>query len=238
MSTHNRKRHRLSPGIALGGLALLAALASTAVGASTSAQPSGGETLEAAATSPAALRGPRGPRGKRGLRGLRGLRGPVGAAGATGPAGPAGPAGAAGATGPAGATGATGPAGPITGTLPSGVTLRGVYNFGDVAASGNDLLTDSIPFGLALTSDPTPHFVATGTAAPAECPGTAGAPAAAAGHLCIFEAAKGNVEGSPNVLNPATNTAGAASRFGFGMSLFADAAGFYFSRGSWAVTAP
>ena len=167
--------------------------------------------------------GKTGPKGDKGDRGARGPRGYRGYRGATGPTGP------------------QGPAGPLPESLPGGRTARGTYVVsGSPAAAGAELETGE-SFAFAPAAAPAPHFVAEGATAPAECPGTAAAPAAAAGHLCVYEATRGGLAGSVTVFDPAQGRdagAGKAGRFGFGLRFVADAAGPLRSSGSWAVTAP
>jgi hypothetical protein len=54
----------------------------------------------------------------------------------------------------------------------------------DTAAAGFDLATSEISFGWRFAAPPVPHFVQSGTVAPAECPGIEANPTAAPGHLC------------------------------------------------------
>ncbi len=123
----------------------------------------------------------------KGATGPAGAAGPVGAAGAAGAAGSAGTAGATGSTGPKGATGATGPVGP-TGPadtkLPSGKTLKGLWQ---VQTSGAEFPFVTISFPLRVT-EPEPDFNWIGVGKPSTeaCPGTAADPKAASGQLCIY----------------------------------------------------
>lgn len=154
------------------------------------------------------------------IKQLRGNRGPRGL---QGPAGQRGP------TGAQGARGATGPAGPFTNTLPSGMTVRGVfYMLG--APGANNYNGDSISFGFQLAAVPTGRYIASGTTPPAECPGTYAAPEAAAGNLCVYEGGTGNTTASRG-LDRLTKT-------GSGVFSQVAAAGHSFTYGSWAVTAP
>lgn len=140
-----------------------------------------------------------------------------------GPKGDRGPRGRRGRTGP---TGPTGPAGTFTTTLPEGQTLRGTYVYpeGETAIS----------FGVSLAGAPAGHWLAEGDAPTVECPGTAQAPAAAPGHLCVYEADAEGALTERRIANPSLDGApeGAAA---FGAMLRATGSGQ--SRGSWAVTA-
>ena len=111
------------------------------------------------------------------------------------------PAGPRGAAGPTGAAGAQGPPGPFIATPPSGRSLSGAYFVAGTAAAVSALATDAISFGIPLASAPAPHFIASGTAAPPECPGNAATPTAVAGHLCLDEAVRVNI-GSSNHEDP------------------------------------
>ena len=167
-----------------------------------------------------------------------GGRGPTGARGATGPRGPRGYRGY---RGEKGATGATGPAGPFVDAVPAGRTLRGSYLVSDVAGAPAAEVEASVSFPFSLGAAPAPHFVAAGASTPAECPGSAASPAAAAGHLCVYEAERTGVALGAEVFDPSRTRAegaGKAGRFGFGLRLTADAAGVLRSSGSWAATAP
>ena len=156
-------------------------------------------------------------------------RGPIGPAG---PAGPPGPAGTAGTTGP------TGPAGSISDTLPSGKTLRGSYVVDGTAAAANTVAADGISFGVELSATPTAHFIKAGDSAPSACPGNAASPAAAAGHLCIYEGTSTNVKGNRNFADPVAQTLGGSVRpWGAAVIVRSNAAGDFYSSGSWAVTA-
>lgn len=151
---------------------------------------------------------------------------PKGKTGAKGAAGPAG------ATGAAGLAGAAGPAGPLLATLPSGKSLVGTYGANN---NGVSIAYDSVSFVFPLVAAPTAHFVKSGTVAPAECPGTVAAPAAAPGHLCIFERDGTLTPTLEGVFDPVNTTNFLASRFG--AVVFVNGTN-PFSYGTWAVTAP
>lgn len=125
-----------------------------------------------------------------------------------------------------GPQGAPGPAGPFPQTLPGGKTLTGVYDVRSV----NQAYTFAFPLAVAPAAHYMDHF-----AAPTpQCPGSASAPAAAPGNLCLYEGAQG--DNSPNGVafqNPVTN-AGDVTAQGFDVY---EPNGFA-SSGTWAVTAP
>jgi hypothetical protein len=120
------------------------------------------------------------------------------------------------------------------GNLPAGKTVRGTYWMGDTAAAGFDLATSEISFGWRFAAAPTPHFIQSGTTPPAACPGTATAPAARPGHLCVYESLATN-EGLRNVNGPSGD--GSTYRFGARLFIRSAAAGNYYSGGTWAATA-
>jgi hypothetical protein len=164
----------------------------------------------------------------------------------TGPQGPAGPKGDTGATGQQGPKGDTGPAGPLLDTLPSGRTLRGefgIYGVGHVD-NGIEAASESISFPIALATAPNTKVVQNGTASlPPDCPGTAADPAAAPGWLCVYEnrAQNQRTGNYPSVSAPGSGFSPSAGRFGATLVLQGQAGGaewFYWSEGTWAVTAP
>jgi hypothetical protein len=131
---------------------------------------------------------------------------------------------------------------PAGGALPSGTTLRGNYEIDgdadeDVSTLGtHSVASNAISFGFALTATPVVHTIDVNETPPPECPGTASAPEAAPGHLCIYESFEENERDPagnfyPNTLN--------TTRYGTGLYTQSQSAGrFFVSRGTWAVTAP
>jgi hypothetical protein len=146
------------------------------------------------------------------------LRGPQGVAGPQGAAGPAGP---------------QGPAGPITGTLPSGVTLRGVYGISARSTTPGSVQAP-ITYGLALPGDPATHYVPAAGPAPPQCPGDYNDPRALPGHLCVYEYV---ADGTTSVLIDFPAGTGSAR---FGAIVQGNTAGEVNAtvKGTWAVTAP
>jgi hypothetical protein len=146
-----------------------------------------------------------------------------------GPAGPAGASGPAGPTGAAGAAGTTGSPGSFSTTLPSGDTIRGTYDTGGIAAAASGLANTSISFLSLFSAAPTVVVVAEKATPPAECPGTAEVPQAKPGFLCIYEEGKLNTNGL--LVN-------GVQRSGATIYIFSEAAGTFYSFGTWAATAP
>jgi hypothetical protein len=138
-------------------------------------------------------------------------------------------------SGPAGPPGPQGPqglAGPITGTLPSGVTLRGSYGIG--ARSTATGLQAPISYGLALPGDPATHYVSIVGPAPPQCPGNVNDPQALPGNLCVYEYVASGI--TSVVIDYPAGTGSAR----FGVSVQGGTAGSVDAilRGTWAVTAP
>jgi hypothetical protein len=118
----------------------------------------------------------------------------------------------------------------LNGPLATGQTLAGQVSSAGHKASGGDFIDEAaLTFQIPLADAPEAHFVPEGTTT-TECPGSAEAPSAAPGHLCIYE----------NLLTGATDLSiDFVSRFG--ASLFLSGVGApanYEFQGVWAVTAP
>jgi hypothetical protein len=159
--------------------------------------------------------------------------------GARGPEGEPGPEGAPGTTGATGEKGPTGDAWTTgNGLLPSGKTLRGVFGPGATALGAGDGAQETMSFGFSLLTFPTVHYIAFGNTPPAECPGSTNQPQAQPGHLCLFEARRGNLAGDPCVFNPISDTCQQSAVRGFGVAIQAAGSGDFWAQGSWAVTAP
>jgi len=161
------------------------------------------------------------------------LRALVGARGATGSAG---------AQGSPGQTGQTGQPGPVTTAAPSGSTQTGVFNV-DGYETTDEFIGGSISFPLELASAPKWVEIPWGVTNPdpTDCPGTADAPAAAPGYLCLYDRISGNVALSSGLNLQVQNVdgyAGTVSRFGARLSTRAATTGEVEVLGSWAVTAP
>jgi hypothetical protein len=121
--------------------------------------------------------------------------------------------------------------------LPRGRTLRGVYYLGSSSAAGNQLATGQISFPVRLGAPPIAHFVGLEAVPPAACTGTALRPAAAPGHLCVYEARESGAA-AHRVIDPVSGRVGGVVRaWGAGLSVRAVRGGDVFSSGTWAVTA-
>ncbi len=137
-----------------------------------------------------------------------------------------------GATGPAGPTGAPGATG-FTSTLPTGKTELGTWG-GNMGASTSSPYYIAISFNIPLAAAPAINVIAVGGASTAACPGTVGAPAAASGNICIYEA---HLSAGTTMFTFNPNVDGGGAGFGvYGgiLALSTPATGFAY--GTWAVT--
>jgi hypothetical protein len=123
------------------------------------------------------------------------------------------------------------------GTLPAGKTLRGNWMSSGRASVPGDVSDDSIAFLYRLGAAPTAHLLAPGAPATPECPGSLSVPQAASGHLCLYTTVSLNVQ-TRYTCNPITNSCSSSQTNVYGtiVRIYAAAAGFYFSWGTWAVT--
>ena len=92
----------------------------------------------------------------------------------------------------------------------------------------------SISYGTTLNTAPTVIFKPLGGPANPNCTGTAAAPAAASGYLCIYEGTATNADSFTSA--NATGSVGVSSPFGLIIRFAAPAAGLSASLGGWAVT--
>jgi hypothetical protein len=147
------------------------------------------------------------------------------------------PKGEKGEKGEQGTPGTPGAPGPLLETLPSGKTLTGVYSIVGQADGGATPAGNAISFAFPLASAPVAHMIGQGVTPPQECPGNAGNPSAAPGHLCVYEAGKLNTNGPPQECDPLSGCP-ATNRRGIGIQIFSMGVGTFNSSGTWAVTAP
>ncbi len=215
-----------APGTVLASLALFAALGGTGYATTRS-----GPEERADAHAAVKKAGPRGPRGR---TGKKGKTGPVG------PQGPAGAAGAKGETGPQGGPGTAGAEGrSALSTLHSGETIRGVWGVHGDAAYGLTGITFPVPapapVDAAHVSGPSERTSGDG------CTGTAGAPTAGAGYVCVYTARKG----STTTVFGVGGLGGAESRASadddgsaYGFQVVTLGGGSNYGTGTWAYTAP
>jgi hypothetical protein len=208
------------------------------------------------------LKGARGPAGSQGIAGVNGVAGTSGEKGPKGDTGEKGAAGPAGATGPKGATGQTG----FTETLPKGKTETGEWAMIGDASGEFKVFGDAVSFNIPLATAPAAHYLRTSGMEPVAveepsgsgtfvekevvqpaCPGSAAAPAAEPGVLCVYASSEtGSLKiflkfifptlnsfasGGPNVFVKSVDP------YGFGIVTESAAEGSMQVTGTWAVTA-
>jgi hypothetical protein len=118
--------------------------------------------------------------------------------------------------------------------LPKQALIRGQYDAIGTAGAAGDWVGDNITFGVTLSEAPTVHYLNLGAGPTAACPGTAAAPDAAPGNLCLYERQNINA-GSRFIFDAGAGAPGAASVYGASMYVASAAAGDTFVYGSWAV---
>jgi hypothetical protein len=133
---------------------------------------------------------------------------------------------------------------PLLGTLRSGQTLRGAFNFGGSAGSATTFRTGaSFQFPLleplsAANATVVSVFPDPNDSAPG-CPGLTGGnlqtPQADPGHLCVYWTTK---TGSAGIDAEPSIEGNALTRLGFGLIASSDSSGIIQFAGLWAVTAP
>ncbi len=219
--------------------------------------------------SPKVLKQLKGAAGASGATGATGVTGPAGAGtpGAAGPQGPQGPQGPTGAEGAAGKNGTNGTTG-FTKTLPSKETETGDWELAGDAPGAFVDFASAVSFNIPLTAAPVAHYLretgnepffnqATKKEEEREqpaCPGSASAPEATPGNLCVYTASETNTATNPVgdyivphicALTKPSNIGGglcvaslpAADADGFGVFTFSKAEGVVSVAGTWAVTA-
>jgi Collagen triple helix repeat (20 copies) len=242
MFTTLRKRLHLTPATAIAALALVFAMTGGAYAAGkyviTSTKQISPKVLKS-------LQGKAGAKGATGATGATGASGPVGAAGA-GTAGVPGAPGAVGKEGLAGKEGKEGPAGMtgFTKTLPSKETETGSWTaqIPAKAAPGTSTAFGAISFSIPLGSalDEGHVFLVEPEASVSQCPGTVSNPKAAAGDLCVYEAAPKRVEPAFGAIHdPSSENLPevGAGRSGAILTFSTEEEGGAFGFGTWAVTA-
>ena len=171
--------------------------------------------------------------GKPGATGPAGAQGPVGAPGKEGARGPAG---APGLTGPQGETGEAGVCSetkPVC-VLPAGATVSGNWNF---YQQGEAYAFVSISYPLRAPEQPKYNYIkqnlTAGVGSTANCPGSALAPQALPGNLCIYTSLESSNLGEPTFWAEATGDNQAGQGWAFPVSNGEEAYG----AGSWMYTA-
>ncbi|GAA1451544.1 hypothetical protein GCM10009641_86140 [Mycobacterium cookii] len=100
-----------------------------------------------------------------------------------------------------------------------------------MSAAAGTVASTGISYGATFPSQPTVHFIPAGAALPAGCSGTAAAPNAAPGNLCVFEASSSL--GAVSIVRH--NLSSGSDVFGFSMFAFAPGGARGEGLGSWAA---
>jgi hypothetical protein len=164
--------------------------------------------------------------------------------GATGPAGPTGATGATGAAGAKGDKGDTGAAGTsvFSSTIPSGQTVTGAWGIGEDSSNTGGFTHVVVSLPVEAPTELTDSLVnfKSGTTNAADgdatCTGTAAAPTAPAGKVCIYTTFNSNTDYLAGF--QISGSAGDQNKFGFTIFASAAASGLIDARGTWAYTAP
>jgi Collagen triple helix repeat (20 copies) len=188
--------------------------------------------------SPKVLKSLKGASGKAGANGANGTTGPAGPGGPAGPTGPGGLQGPQGVQGEKGVPGEKGKNGTngttgFTETLPSGKTETGAWAVGPEQTKNTYApLSFTIPLEKPL-DETHAHFVNEGATAPAGCTGgTAAAPTAESGNLCVY--VKEALHLSVGLIkDPASGELGAGTTGALVLAVFTESGEVY---GTWAVT--
>jgi hypothetical protein len=250
-----RNRMHLTPATVIATLALVFAMTGGAFAAGhyliTSTKQISPKVLKALAGKNGAngapgAQGPQGPAGPSGPAGKEGGAGANGANGTSvtsteskskvGPCKEGGSAFTAGSTTTYACNGEKGKEGTFGGQmLPEGKTLTGVWGASGYGAAGfpepgTGYATAAVSFALPLAIAPTTlNLIKEGEEPPAECPGTAEAPAATPGHLCVFVTDAKNAVLDSDLAHKST--------IGFTLVSLSAAEGTVSVEGTWAVTA-
>jgi hypothetical protein len=115
---------------------------------------------------------------------------------------------------------------------PFPAVIRGAYDAVGVTTAAGQAISASFSYGFNLSAAPAVHYIAVGGVVPAGCSGSAAAPDALPGNLCVFE------EQNVNVSNRRIYGVGAfgiSSTFGANVEIDSSAAGQVYVYGTWAV---
>jgi hypothetical protein len=117
----------------------------------------------------------------------------------------------------------------VGGVLPSGATLRGVYQ----ADAGTHVET-TVSFGYLLSAKLPEEVVGTSGTPTAHCKGTAANPTAAPGYVCVYATLGTTVNSNIIVYDVETTMGGQTGHTG--MEIYTSNGAY--SQGTWALTAP
>jgi hypothetical protein len=192
--------------------------------------------------------GPAGPQGPAGSQGVAGSKGETGVAGTSvasteskakiGPCKEGGSEFKASSGTTYACNGEKGKEGTFGGSaLPEGKTLTGYWGASGYGETGAEegtpgYASTAVNFALPLSVTPTAHFIKAGETPPSQCPGTAEAPAATPGNLCVFATNVDNAYLHNGSVYPGVQ----AHTSGFTLVGLTAAKGAIDIEGSWAVT--
>jgi hypothetical protein len=124
------------------------------------------------------------------------------------------------------------------GALESGETLKGLYHVSahESGTEEHGVAEEVVTFQQPLRFVPERHFISLGSSSHISCPGTATRPKADPGHLCVYEA--DTLRRDPGSILFIDGDA--RDKLGFLTSITSNANQdlYFYSEGSWAVTAP
>jgi hypothetical protein len=176
----------------------------------------------------------------RGAKGAKGARGPMGSSGPTGQTGATGATGANGPIGPMGPMGPKGDPGPLLTTVPYNATIKGVYGIQTTVPANTTTVGAFVSFPLALPERPLLVVLSANGSAVTHCPGTATAPTADPGYLCVYRASGAGIGATTHIDDPTTGTRESTSVYGFEVedTVASAASQALTDTGSWAYSAP
>jgi len=121
---------------------------------------------------------------------------------------------------------------------PASSLLRGVFHMTATSGANNDSVGADISYGVNLSAAPTAHYIMFGAPVPSGCSGSATAPDASPGHLCVFESYTfGSLSGSTQrgITALDGNASNIPGSFGAGLYAFTTGTGNGRVIGSWAL---
>ena len=124
------------------------------------------------------------------------------------------------------------------GTPPAGTTIRGSYFVHQAGTDAFDPTVTSLSFGFTLEGPPAVTLLRVGDSPTANCAGSATAPEAAPGYLCIYENDSANIANICSVSSVPAYDCFKADPYGFGVFSQNLVAGSSWSVGTWALTVP
>ncbi|CAA9419575.1 hypothetical protein [uncultured Nocardioides sp.] len=113
-------------------------------------------------------------------------------------------------------------------------TYRGTYLVGSPSTVAGAYVFGDLSYGVTLAAAPTAHYIQVGAAVPPGCSGTAAAPSADPGHLCVFESQALNV-GAPRFVTNLAFDASTATPTGAWLYSPTVGGAYGFFGGTWAM---